>query len=79
MIATAILVCGVESFFDDDIADACIRCLRKVYVRPYVAHIRFRLCGDCARPMMYAYGLPTNVEIPPLSLREVLEENKLSP
>lgn len=75
----AILVCGIESHFHDDVKSECVQCACPIFVRPYVDHIRIRLCGDCGRRMMYANGIPDNVEIPPRSIREVLEENKMSP
>lgn len=71
-----ILVCGTESFYPDDLVGVCFECGVTVYVRPYVRHITFRFCGACAGPLMYRHGVPDNVEMPPETLRELLEENR---
>ena len=43
----AVLVCGLNSYFEDDIKDKC-KCGRTIYYRPYHKEAHTKLCIYCA-------------------------------
>lgn len=45
--ADAVLVCGPESHFDDDVKAQCQRCGRTVYHRPYNQRATLKVCIHC--------------------------------
>lgn len=60
---------GPVSFFADDVAVHCARCLRLIFFRPHAPHVDERICLDCYRGI--ADGTH-RIEVTPETLREVL-------
>ena len=71
-----ILVCGNESSFTDDIQDVCILCFSRVYVRPYLDNIKYKVCSSCGQRLMYEHGVPQNVEVLDQTMNDVLNKMK---
>ncbi|HEU01315.1 hypothetical protein LCGC14_0795550 [marine sediment metagenome] len=52
------VICGVDSFFDDDIHTKCSHCGAAIVHRPYVPKTPRKICVACCKLQMEAENLP---------------------